>query len=589
MKRLNKLLAILLAVTMMMSLAVVVQAVGTASITITSAVEGETYSAWKIFDATDDGNGHYSYSISTEGNFWSAINSAYDSGSGALANFITLTATTDPTVYTVQFKDYVDYATPGYNSDAEYKQAFLDLLTSIVETAITTAPGISATASDVADANGVAEMTDLDAGYYYISTTVGTIVMLDTTNIEIYDKNLEPTTEKTVYDDSTYTSTTDDTDSDAEIGDTVYFQTVIDNIYGVSNLVLYDSMDAGLDYSQIDSVTLCLSDSDTTGTALTLGTGTGTYAVNTADVYFVVDVDATTFTTDGTLYTYDAGNTPQYTQVTTGTYDPTETYYLLGDFSMTFDYSDVTGLTRTAFIVVKYSATVNENAVIYDVENQTGSNDNDTRVSYGNNSWSLMSTTNTYVYSLNVYKYTGTLSDSPEVLSGASFIILDSTGNNYAKFILENGVYRFDEWVAYSGDDNLEANSDPTYYTLITDSTGILNISGLDAETTYQIHETAAPAGYNKLASDVSFVIAGSDNQTTTQGYVSVNGEDPNTTTISGISVAQTAVPIQNNSGSEMPETGGIGTTIFYVVGGILVVGAVVLLITKKRLENKDE
>ena len=44
---------------------------------------------------------------------------------------------------------------------------------------------------------------------------------------------------------------------------------------------------------------------------------------------------------------------------------------------------------------------------------------------------------------------------------------------------------------------------------------------------------------------------------------------------------------VENNSGAQLPETGGIGTTIFYILGGLLVLTAVVLLVTKKRMGVK--
>ncbi len=103
--------------------------------------------------------------------------------------------------------------------------------------------------------------------------------------------------------------------------------------------------------------------------------------------------------------------------------------------------------------------------------------------------------------------------------------------------------------------------------TLTSDADGMIYIAGLDADT-YYLEETDAPAGYNKL-SDVIEVVIDEDG--------TVNGnEDTNT------------IKVLNSSGSILPSTGGIGTTIFYVVGIILMLGAAVLLITKKRMERAE-
>ena len=48
------------------------------------------------------------------------------------------------------------------------------------------------------------------------------------------------------------------------------------------------------------------------------------------------------------------------------------------------------------------------------------------------------------------------------------------------------------------------------------------------------------------------------------------------------------SITIANNKGSTLPETGGMGTTLFYVLGGILVVAAIVLLVTKKRMNSAE-
>ena len=103
-----------------------------------------------------------------------------------------------------------------------------------------------------------------------------------------------------------------------------------------------------------------------------------------------------------------------------------------------------------------------------------------------------------------------------------------------------------------------------------------------------------APTGYNLLSSEITVVITATttNGQTWTDGQASsaltklevtadgTAGTGDTSTGIAGITVA-------NNKGSTLPETGGIGTTIFYVLGSVLVLAAVVLLVTKKRMSTK--
>lgn len=103
---------------------------------------------------------------------------------------------------------------------------------------------------------------------------------------------------------------------------------------------------------------------------------------------------------------------------------------------------------------------------------------------------------------------------------------------------------------------------------------------GLD-DGDYKISETTTPAGYNTIA-DIEFTITAehevlSDNPTLT----SLSGGDKFT---GKVETGALSADIENNKGSTLPETGGMGTTIFYVLGSVLVIGATVLLITKKRM-----
>ena len=111
--------------------------------------------------------------------------------------------------------------------------------------------------------------------------------------------------------------------------------------------------------------------------------------------------------------------------------------------------------------------------------------------------------------------------------------------------------------------------------------------SGLD-DGDYKLVETTTPSGYNTIP-DIEFTISA--------GHV--DGDSPYLNTLSGNVPSGTATftavvndgslstDVVNNSGTQLPSTGGVGTTIFYVLGSILVIGAAVLLVTKKRMSTK--
>lgn len=128
-----------------------------------------------------------------------------------------------------------------------------------------------------------------------------------------------------------------------------------------------------------------------------------------------------------------------------------------------------------------------------------------------------------------------------------------------------------------------------------TDDEGILIVKGVAAGT-YNVTEVAAPAGYNKLTDPVP-VEATKTTETTTDtttyldsegNVVGENTENKITVNYTNDELAASVLPILNKTGNLLPSTGGIGTTIFYVVGGILVVAAGVLLITKKRMSKEQ-
>ncbi len=123
-------------------------------------------------------------------------------------------------------------------------------------------------------------------------------------------------------------------------------------------------------------------------------------------------------------------------------------------------------------------------------------------------------------------------------------------------------------------------NASETYTTEgYVDANGVITFAGL-GEGTYTITELVAPDGYNLLTEPIEVVVSLVEGSTA--GTYSFQA------TVDGTDVAEgtdgmLSFNVANNKGAELPETGGIGTTVFYVVGGILIAGAATLLITKKR------
>ena len=100
---------------------------------------------------------------------------------------------------------------------------------------------------------------------------------------------------------------------------------------------------------------------------------------------------------------------------------------------------------------------------------------------------------------------------------------------------------------------------------------GVLKLSGL-GEGTYVIEETVVPAGYNKIE-NINLTITFNEQSSTFTYYWS-----------GGATGSLNTISVENNKGSVLPETGGMGTTLFYTVGGLMVAAAAILLITKKRM-----
>lgn len=360
--------------------------------------------------------------------------------------------------------------------------------------------------------NGNLVFSNLDLGYYLVDSSVGALCNLTTTNptVTIQEKNGMPTVVKQVKEDSTDVFGSNNT---ADIGQTVEFQTTITAQAGAHNYVLHDKMSEGLTFDEA-SVTVVLKKN------------------SEAQVTTLVSPK------DYVLKTAELGETDS-----------------ICAFHIEFTEEFCNSLNADDQIIVSYSATLNENAVIGDA-----GNNNDTWLKYGDGTDTAHSSTSTYTFKLPVFKYTGT---EKKGLGKAKFTLKNANGSDSIQLVKVSDATEDTELtyrVAKTGEEN-------TVTEITTPSSGKFIIQGLDADT-YLLTETEQPKGYNKLATPITVIIE-------TDGKIKIDTSYVN------------VVEVENKTGTILPSTGGMGTTIIYMVGAILVIGSGIVLLSKKKSKEK--
>lgn len=233
-------------------------------------------------------------------------------------------------------------------------------------------------------------------------------------------------------------------------------------------------------------------------------------------------------------------------------------------------------LNKGATITVTYTAHLNEKAYVNTVTNGDTKNTNKVYLTYSNNPRINTSVGRTpesevrvYTYQLNNTKYKNSVADENK-LEGAGFRLYSDAACNDAQEIKlkqnEDGTYSRDFSTEGKGVEMKSAED------------GTFNVKGLDAGT-YYLKETTTPTGFNTCPVTTVVIKANHTENNVDLTGSTINGE--------GVGASGLSTTIVNKQGTTLPSTGGMGTTLFYVIGGGLMVAAIVLLVTKKRMENK--
>ncbi len=533
MKKMKKMIALALAMVMVLAMGTTVFAAtqtkalspadaDNATITINNPAKGETYELYKLFDATVSEDGSQ---ISYQGTV-----------PAGLADFFEADA-----------QGYIHPKTSIADEVDEDGNILTTKMTDELKAALETWAGsASAVTSEVSDGKEALAFTGLPYGYYVVTTTheddtaAKALITVDSTqpDASIYDKNVnEPSAEKTVAEES------------YSIGDTIEYTAVFDTT---------NYMGEGKDSQQV--VEYLIEDtlppylSNVTVTKITIGT----------TEFSGDDLNATNFpgvTTFGTAKKITVPWADKDTSTTPATFT---SKYAQGS-QIKVEYTAV--LTSVTNINADDKNTI---SITPQVDNGNGDKEP------WDESWDDHAEIKTYAAAIKKVDEDG------EPLDGAQFTIAGLTVEEVSA-----GVYRV---VSY------DSTSATASAVMSTDEDGKLYILGLASDVSLTVTEYKAPDGYNKLTETKTLtpqVLETTLYEASGTRKYDADGNLLEETATSGTSTTvernldeldENALEIENKKGAVLPSTGGIGTTIFYVIGAILVLGAGILLVTRRRM-----
>ena len=535
MKSMKKLVTLLLSLVMLCALAMPAMADETYSITINGAVAGHTYTAYQVFSGV-----YYKGDRQNNTPAGNEYLSNVDWGKGVDGTAILNKLKTNDTLKT-KFENSTTAEDVAYVLQTmKDKSAELDEFARVVGHNLKKDTEPSSVTVATGDNTKTAKIENLAAGYYFVKDSgainngeIATKFLVEVVgNASVTVKADAPTIEKKIVENGTTVNGTS-----ANVGDKVTFQLT-------ANVP---------DMASFDKYTFTISDTLSNG----LTFDKNSVVVKIGEKELVANTD------------YMLGDLDTRTNTFTVTFskDQLAKYVVHG-----------TGAT----IVVTYEATLNSNALTTDKES------NKATLKYSNNpdvdGTGTVTTPDVPVYiydfDIGVYKYDDTdnkeeqTADKTKKLESAEFILYKEVTENEQT---RTYYYQWDKdakavkWVTEKDQATRKT----------TTAEGKTSFQGIAAGK-YFLEETKAPDGYNKLKTPVKVEI--------TAGYKTGTGELIDTNAEKNGENGQyiKTVEVPNKAGAVLPSTGGIGTTIFYVLGSILALGAAVLLIVKKRMNGQD-
>ena len=507
----KKIFALLLAVALLCSVAVVAFAADSYTITITAQGTEHIYEAYQIFAGTLSEDGKLGNIVWGNGVNSAALLEALDE---------------DPTFGTctdaASFAQVLSDLSKDSNKEGEIKR-FADVVGGkLVEGSQTTSVAVEGSTTAYT-------ITVTEAGYYFIKDKDGSqtdhdayteFVLKVVKDVDVTAKMDVPEIEKKIEDTNDTTGVTSDwqDSADHDIGDIIRYQitaTLAGNVsaYDTYMIKITDTMSRGLTYN--GDATVTIDDGDPTTVGFTFSP--------------VVGENSTVLT-------------------------------------ISCDDVKELGATDSSKIVVNYTCRLNENAVIGKMGNPNTVNmeySNNPNIQQGGEGKDTGKTPDDTVIAFTYKVVVNKVDENAKALTGAAFKLEKLTLGEAVEGAEPEATWKLVKEFKLEGEGKT-----------------VFDFVGLD-DGKYRLTETVTPNGYNTIDPIEFEVNADHEILSAEPKLISLSG-DPFT---GSVDTGALSMNVVNNSGTILPGTGGMGTTLFYILGGILLLGAVVVLVSKKRVD----